>query len=78
MDRVLSRLNEEGIGAGIHYPVPCHLQGAYADLGYGEGSFPVSEAAADEILSLPLFPGITAEQQERVVEALKEALRAGA
>ncbi|MBW2419508.1 MAG: DegT/DnrJ/EryC1/StrS family aminotransferase [Deltaproteobacteria bacterium] len=77
-DRVLSMLQESGIGAGVHYPLPCHLQGAYADLGYREGSFPVAEAAAREILSLPLFPGISAEQQERVVGVLKEALRAGA
>jgi dTDP-4-amino-4,6-dideoxygalactose transaminase len=77
-ERVLAFLQESGIGAGIHYPLPCHLQGAYADLGYRAGSFPVAEAAAGEILSLPLFPGITAEQQERVVAVLREALRVGA
>lgn len=74
-DRVLSELGEAGIGAGIHYPVPIHLQGAFAHLGLGRGAFPVAERAADEILSLPLHPGITEQEQERVVDALRKALR---
>lgn len=74
-DRVLADLHAAGIGAGIHYPYPVHLTKAYADLGLGRGSFPVAETAADRILSLPLYPHITAEQQERVVEALASALR---
>jgi dTDP-4-amino-4,6-dideoxygalactose transaminase len=73
-DDVLRKLNAAGIGAGIHYPVPIHLQGAFAGLGHQRGDFPVAEAAADEILSLPLYPHITAAQQERVVEALRAAL----
>jgi dTDP-4-amino-4,6-dideoxygalactose transaminase len=73
-DRVLQHLNENGIGAGIHYPIPIHLQGAYADLGKGPGSFPVAERAADEILSLPMFTGITEIQQEHTVEVLRQAL----
>ena len=73
-DRVLAELNAAGIGAGIHYPQPVHLLGAYADLGYREGSFPVAEAAAREILTLPLFPGITESQQERVAETLRAAV----
>jgi dTDP-4-amino-4,6-dideoxygalactose transaminase len=73
-DRVLKELHAEGIGAGIHYPVPLHLTTAFAKLGYAEGSFPVAERAAREILSLPLFPGITAGQQEQVVSALAAAL----
>ncbi len=73
-DRVLAQLHEQGIGAGIHYPTPCHLQGAYASMGLGEGSFPVAEKAAREILSLPLFPGITADQQEKVAEVLLRAI----
>ena len=72
-DRVLEQLNAAGIGAGIHYPRPVHLHGAYAHLGYGIGDFPVAEAAASRILSLPLFPGITAAQQEQVAEALAGA-----
>lgn len=73
-DEVLRRLNADGVGAGIHYPVPCHLQGAFKHLGVGPGSFPVSEKTAGEILSLPMFGEITAEQQERVVASLRKAL----
>ncbi|MGB8650527.1 MAG: DegT/DnrJ/EryC1/StrS family aminotransferase [Mycobacteriales bacterium] len=74
-DALLRRLNEAGIGAGVHYPVPVHLQQAFCALGRGAGSFPVAEAAAKEILSLPLFPGITPAQQERVVHELRRGLR---
>ncbi|HKH43099.1 MAG TPA: DegT/DnrJ/EryC1/StrS family aminotransferase [Thermoanaerobaculia bacterium] len=73
-DQVLERLQAEGIGAGIHYPVPLHLHGALSHLGHHRGDFPIAEKAAAEILSLPLFPHITGEQQERVVEALRRAL----
>ncbi len=51
-----ARSRERGIQTGIHYPVPVHLQAAYADLGHGAGSFPVSEEHAGEILSLPMYP----------------------
>ncbi|MFC5285849.1 DegT/DnrJ/EryC1/StrS family aminotransferase [Actinokineospora guangxiensis] len=74
-DTVLGKLHAAGIGAGIHYPTPVHLTGAFAGLGHRAGAFPVSELLAGEILSLPLFPEITAEQQERVVTALAEAVR---
>lgn len=74
-DRVLAALHDAGVGAGIHYPTPIHLTGAYAHLGHGRGAFPVAEAAADRILSLPLYPHLTAAQQERVVEALAAAVR---
>ncbi len=74
-DRVLAQLNAAGIGAGIHYPTPLHLTGAFAHLGYQPGSFPVAERIAGELLSLPLFPEITAAQQERVVDVLSGALR---
>lgn len=73
-DRVLEALHAAGIGAGIHYPRPVHLQGAFAHLGHVEGDFPVSEAAAASILSLPIYPGITASQQEQVADALRGAL----
>ena len=73
-DRVLEKLHAGGIGAGIHYPVPIHLQGAFAHLGHSRGDFPVAEKAADEILSLPLFPEITPAQQQRVAETLRSAL----
>jgi dTDP-4-amino-4,6-dideoxygalactose transaminase len=73
-DEVMRRLNADGIGAQIHYPVPIHLQGAFRHLGQGPGSFPVAEKAAREILSLPIYPEITADQQARVVESLRRAL----
>ena len=60
------------MGVVIHYPIPMHLQPAYKEMGLGRGSFPVAEAAADQVLSLPMFPEITSEQQVRVVEAVKE------
>ncbi len=69
-DRVLKALNEAGIGAGIHYPIPIHLQGAYQELGRGSGSFPNSEHLADHALSLPMYPGITSDDQEFVVSRL--------
>jgi dTDP-4-amino-4,6-dideoxygalactose transaminase len=72
---VLARLNAVGVGAGIHYPVPIHLLPAFADLGLGAGAFPTAELLAGEILSLPIYPGITPAQQERVVKHLAEALR---
>ena len=73
-DEVVGKLNAEGIGAGVHYPHALHLTPAYADAGHARGSFPEAEDAAARILSLPLHPHITAEQQERVVEALRAAL----
>ena len=73
-DRVLAQLQAAGIAAGIHYPTPCHLQGAYQSLGFAKGSFPVAEQAADEILSLPIYPGITHDQQARVSEVLLRAI----
>ncbi len=73
-DEVLHFLQDEGIGAGIHYPVPVHLQPAFRHLGYGPGDFPVAEAAASQLLSLPLYPQITREQQVRVADAVRRAL----
>jgi len=70
-DDVLAGLHEAGIGAGIHYPIPLHLAGAFETLGHVEGEFPVAEKAASEILSLPIFPGLEPAQQARVVDALK-------
>jgi dTDP-4-amino-4,6-dideoxygalactose transaminase len=69
-------LNIAGIGTGIHYPVPLHLQTAYKDLSHLPGDFPVLEKLSAEILSLPMFPGLTAEQQARVAERVLECLRA--
>ncbi len=74
-DRCLAEMAAAGIPVAIHYPTPVHLTGAFAGLGYGPGDFPVAEAAADEILSLPMHPHLTAAQQERVAEALAAAVR---
>lgn len=63
-------LGKSGIGTGIHYPVPLHVQKAYAHLGYGIGAFPVTERVAPQIVSLPMFPQMTAELQRKVVEAV--------
>jgi len=73
-DAVLRRLRDEKIEAGIHYPVPVHLQPAFRYLGYGKGDFPVAESAAEQLLSLPLFPQITEEQQIRVASAIRSVL----
>lgn len=73
-DSVLAGLHQRGIAAGIHYPVPVHLLGAFAELNRPQGSFPHAESAAKEVLSLPLFPGITVTEQERVVGALCDVL----
>lgn len=73
-DRVLKELNEAGIGAGIHYPYPLHLTKAFASLGHAAGDFPVSEEAATQILSLPLHPHISSEEQQYVVDQLRGAL----
>ncbi|TLM98876.1 MAG: hypothetical protein FDZ75_01375, partial [Actinobacteria bacterium] len=60
------------VESGVHYPVPLHLTPAYANLGYSKGDFPVSEQLAEEILSLPMHPHLSAEQVEFVVERVRE------
>jgi dTDP-4-amino-4,6-dideoxygalactose transaminase len=71
-DRVLELLRARGVGAAIHYPVPVHLQPACAFLGYREGDLPVTEKAAREVLSLPMYPELTDEQIGHVAKALVE------
>src|ERR1700678_974883 len=63
-------LTKAGIGTGIHYPVPVHLQKPYRTLGFKEGDFPVTEKAAAQVLSLPMYPGLSLAQQNRVVEEI--------
>jgi dTDP-4-amino-4,6-dideoxygalactose transaminase len=65
-------LQAEGVHTGLHYPIPVHLQQAHADLGHKAGDFPESEAAAHEVLSLPMFPEMTATQVEQVVAAVRQ------
>lgn len=73
-DQLLARLRERGIDAGIHYPLPIHLQGAYQSLGYVEGDFPVAEKSGRECLSLPIYPGMTEQQQSTVINELRAVL----
>lgn len=76
-DGVASRLAGLGVGTGVHYPTPVHLQPAYASLGHARGAFPAAEAFAAECLSLPMFAEITPAQQEAVASALRTATGAG-
>lgn len=68
-------LNAKGVQSGIHYPIPVHLLPAYADLGYKAGQFPHAEKAAAEVLSLPMFPEFTEQQQDVVVAAVSDLQR---
>jgi dTDP-4-amino-4,6-dideoxygalactose transaminase len=72
-DRVLASLNAQGIGAGVHYPVPLHEQPAYAHLGYRPEDLPVSSRAARRVLSLPIYPEMTEAQVDRVAACLAAA-----
>ncbi len=74
-DRVLDHLAQQGIGCGIHYPIPIHLQEAYRSMELKKGSFPVAEECAGEFLSLPMFPELTREQIEYVTDQVKRAVR---
>lgn len=71
-DELQQYLTEQGIGTGLHYPLPLHQQEAYRHLNYPNIAFPVAEAVATQILSLPMFPGLRREQQERVAESVRE------
>lgn len=71
-DQLQRFLAERDIQTGIHYPIPVHLQACFSALGYKAGDFPQAERAANEVLSLPLFPEMTSEQQDQVVAALME------
>jgi dTDP-4-amino-4,6-dideoxygalactose transaminase len=75
-DRLQSGLTAAGIGTGIHYPIPLHLVKAYEALGFRPGDFPIAEQAAAQVLSLPMFPGLRPEQQERVATCVLAFTRA--
>lgn len=74
-DHLRDYLATRGVQTGIHYPIPIHLQQAYAGLGYTRGDFPVTELLADTVLSLPIYPGLTMEQASYVIEAIQEVFR---
>lgn len=80
IDRVLlqDKLAAIGIETGIHYPIPCHLQPAYHFLGYQQGDFPHAEQMAQTVLSLPMYPGITTEQIQQVVAAIRSIVETAA
>ncbi len=73
-DAVVQHLKDNGVGVGVHYPIPLHLQPAYEFLGLPEGSYPVTEQASRQVLSLPLYAELSDEQQDYVVEILRAAL----
>lgn len=74
-DELRSFLKENGVGSEVYYPLPLHLQNCYRELGYQKGAFPVSERAAEEVLSLPIYAELTGEQQGYVVEKIAEFFR---
>lgn len=73
---LMEHLKAAGIGTGIHYPIPLHLQKAYGSLEYRPGDFPVAEKVASEILSLPMFPQLAPEQQAQVIQEIQAFTRA--
>lgn len=75
-DTLKDKLTEQGIQVGIHYPIPCHLQPAYQYLGYKEGDFPQTEKLSQQILSLPMYPGLTTYQINHVFTAIQSAIGA--
>ncbi len=76
-DEVMGTLGHEGIGSGVHYPIPIHRQEAYRGLGYGPGSFPIAEKCAAEFVSLPMFPELTSEQLDYVAQGVTQAVNSG-
>ena len=70
-DNLLKYLNDKGIAARAYYPVPLHLQPCYKDLGFPEGSMPIAEELSDKVLSLPVYPELSNEQTDYVIETIK-------
>lgn len=74
-DALAAHLTSKGIGSGVYYPVPMHLQPCYKALGYKKGDFPVTERVTSRVLSLPMFPELTRGQKEHVISAVREFFR---
>jgi len=74
-DTLKSELESQGIQSAVHYAIPAHLQPAFSDLGYSRGAFPQAETAADRVLSLPIYPELSATQAEAVIHGVKQAAR---
>src|SRR6202012_287566 len=75
-DALKAHLDANGVGCALHYPLPLHLQKCYASLGHKPGDFPVSEKAANECLSLPIYPELTDAQIQRVAAVIHEFFKA--
>jgi UDP-2-acetamido-2-deoxy-ribo-hexuluronate aminotransferase len=73
-ESLIAALQAQGIPTAVHYPIPLHLQPAFANLGLGEGAFPVAEAAAKRVMSLPMYPDLSVADQDKVVAELMKVL----
>jgi dTDP-4-amino-4,6-dideoxygalactose transaminase len=71
-DQLLEHLRGKGIGCAVYYPLPLHLQECFEDLGYSRGDFPVSEICSEKAISLPVFGELTKEEQDEVIQAVRE------
>lgn len=76
-DELQQYLTQSGVGSLIHYPVPPHLQNAYTELGYKKGDFPLAEEIAETCLSIPLYPGLSQEDQSKIINTIKNFFQAG-
>lgn len=76
-DELLSYLKQKGIGCGVYYPLPLHLQPAYKGLGYSKGDFPVAEELCEQALALPLYPELEEEKQQYIIQAIREFFERG-
>jgi len=74
-DRLRSAMQDHSVSTMVYYPIPLHRQPVYQNLGYGENALPVSDQAAAEVLALPMFPELTEQQQEQVIQALRKSLQ---
>jgi len=74
-DELQNKLNEANVGNAIYYPVPLHLQECFGYLGYKAGDLPESEKAAQEVLSIPIYPELTIEQKNYVIQSIKNSIK---